>query len=191
MMRMSLILMTVATTALAQEYEHTPFDPDPDHLWNQIHSFFFIRVADDGTQYTAEELDPPLALNTLYPLNSPTHERIVALLDEFIETNAAAKITDPLKRAIFQRDMWAVFDWTTEKLYFDNARGRSHSESRGTLQTRLATIIKQVALTSGEIEKLPDNYKLASSSGLFPTAFDPATPEAAFLPPGLTGDADP
>lgn len=37
-------------------------------------------------------------------------ERAVKLLDEFLETRSEQRITEPLKRAFFQRDLWAVFD---------------------------------------------------------------------------------
>ncbi|MCH8204435.1 MAG: hypothetical protein IID09_04680, partial [Candidatus Hydrogenedentes bacterium] len=191
MIRACATLAFLATTAFADGNEHTPFHPDPDHIWNRIHEAFYVRVGADGTKYTAEVLDPPLAPKTIFPLTPPAHQTIIAMLDEFLATDAATKISDPLKRAIFQRDIWAVFDWTAKPVAWYSKAGRTYPEKRRALQVRLAKMIQQVALTREEIEVLPDNYDLASSSGLFPPAYDPAMPRAAFLPPGLTQSPEP
>jgi len=98
------------------------------------------------------------------------------LLDVFIETDAAEAVDNPLKRAMFQRDMWAIFDWLA--LYSDH-----HPEARQALQMRLATIIRDLALSDNEIATLPDNYRQAVD--VFPHTFQSDQPTMAYLPPDL------
>ncbi|MFA6562533.1 MAG: PQQ-binding-like beta-propeller repeat protein [Verrucomicrobiia bacterium] len=52
----------------------------------------------------------PAWQKTRYYSDPATFERTVKLLDEFIEARGEQLIANPLKRAFFQRDLWAVFD---------------------------------------------------------------------------------
>lgn len=129
------------------------------------------------------------------------------LLDEFLETRAERLITDPLKRAFLQRDLWAVFDHLAgqnidhfgdadlarrrapvQDYEIDPAELRSDdpaaADRRDTLCRKLAVIIKRLALTKPAIESLPDNYAAAIRSGRYPARhdFDCAV---NYLPPGL------
>ena len=52
----------------------------------------------------------PAWQKTRYYSDPPAFERAVKLLDEFLETHGEQRIADPLERAFFQRDLWAVFD---------------------------------------------------------------------------------
>jgi outer membrane protein assembly factor BamB len=52
----------------------------------------------------------PAWQKTRYYSDPATFERVLKLLDEFLETRGEQRIADPLKRAFFQRDLWAVFD---------------------------------------------------------------------------------
>ena len=47
---------------------------------------------------------------TRYFSEPSTFQRADRLLDEFIKTHGERLIDDPLRRAFFQRDLWAVFD---------------------------------------------------------------------------------
>jgi hypothetical protein len=38
------------------------------------------------------------------------------LLDELLHTDAENLIRDPVKRALLQRDLWAVFDWSATEI---------------------------------------------------------------------------
>jgi hypothetical protein len=42
-----------------------------------------------------------------------SHAAGLAMLDEFLDENGESLIEDPLKRAMLQLDLWALFDWTT------------------------------------------------------------------------------
>ena len=47
-------------------------------------------------------------------MEGKSHEQAIAVLDEFLAEHGEELVKDPLKRAILQRDLWAVFDWTAE-----------------------------------------------------------------------------
>jgi hypothetical protein len=119
-----------------------------------------------------------LWLDTAYLLAGASHQDAIEALDEFLESDADDLIKDPLKRAMFQRDLWAVFDWAA-------SQPEPHPGERAELQARLAEIMKRLALSRDEILSLPDNYALAVRSGAYPAAFQAERPEGAFLPPDL------
>jgi hypothetical protein len=154
------------------------YDPNPDHLWNRVFRQLYRRVASDGQEYGSDELDPLLWLDTTYLLEGTSHQQAVQVLDEFLSTDAEDLIRDPLKRAMFQRDLWAVFDWAASQT-------EPFPSQRQALETRLAQVIKRVALSKDEVLALPDNYALAVGSHTFPADVQADHPEAAFLPSDL------
>src|SRR5438067_6463314 len=91
------------------------YNTDPDHIWNRLHRTLFVRATADGAEYGGDTLDPLLWANTNYLLVGDSHREALQLLDEFISQHAAALIKDPLKRAVLQRDLWAVFDWLLKR----------------------------------------------------------------------------
>jgi hypothetical protein len=134
-------------------------------------------VAKDGRPYGPDELDPLLWYYTEHLLSGSSHQQAVTLLDEFLSTHAERLIADPLKRAMLQRDLWAVFDWLAR-------RPDHHPGQRRSLQRRLAQAIQRLALTPDQIRVLPDNYADAVASKAFATTYDSDRREA-FLPPDL------
>jgi hypothetical protein len=159
------------------------YDPNPAHIWNRLYAALLVREDSHVGQYDADSLDPPLWLESEYLLAGPSHARALRVLDEFLQTHAENLIRDPLKRAMLQRDLWAVFDWSVQQ---ESARQRPHYDNeRRELQTRLAEALRRLALSPKEIESLPDNYAQAVASGAFAKDYDPAHRERAFLPPDL------
>jgi hypothetical protein len=156
----------------------TIYDPDPQHLWNRLQRALWVRTGPDGKEYGLDRLDPLLWRETRHLLEGESHEQAIAVLDEFLTASGENLVHDPLKRAILQRDLWAVFDWTTE------AREKTQKSCRA-LQGRLARIIQRLALTAEQIKGLPDNYALALASRAFAEKHDPDHPERPFLPPDL------
>jgi hypothetical protein len=157
--------------------ETGPYDPQPDHIWNRLHRHFFGRVSSDGRQFGVDELDPLLWYETKYLVSGPSHKQALKLLDEFLAKRAENLITDPLKHAVLQRDLWAIFDWLSLK--------EDHRPERQALQVKLARVIQSLALTADQIQLLPDNYAAAAGSESFPKQYQPERHEAAFLPPDL------
>ncbi len=160
------------------EAQWSIYHSDPQHLWNRMFRRFFSRITSDGKAYGWDSLDPLLWPETTYLLEGTAYQQTVQLLDEFLATDGEQLITDSLKRALFQRDLWAVFDWLG--LQADN-----HVEQRQELQGRIARIMKSLALTEPEILLLPDNYAAVVDSGTFPVSFQNENFDAAFLPADL------
>ncbi len=158
------------------------YDPDPNHLWNRLHQALFVRTTSDGTEYGFDQLDPLLWSRSKHLLEGASHKKAVKVLDEFLAHHGEKLIGDPLKRAVLQRDLWAVFDWTAHGWPEpDPAKARAQNE----LQTRLAAVIQRLAMTSEEINALPDNFADAVKSSKFAAGdYDPAKPDAPFLPEG-------
>jgi hypothetical protein len=154
------------------------YDPDPDHPWNRVFRQLYRRTAPNGAEYGADALDPLLWLDTTHLLTGSSHRQAVQVLDEFLSTRAESLIQDSLKRAMFQRDLWAVFDWLA-------SQAEPYPSKREVLKVRLATMIRRVALSKEEILSLPDNYVLAVEARIYPAGVQVDQPEKAFLPSDL------
>jgi hypothetical protein len=151
------------------------YDLNPDHIWNRVFRQFYRRTTNDGKEYGSDELDPLLWFDATYLLNGDSHPQAIQVLDEFLTTQAENLIRDPLKCAMFQHDIWAVFDWLS-------FQSDPYPSQRQALEIRLAQVIKRVALTRQQIISLPNHYKLAVESNVFPANYQNDEPEAAFLP---------
>ncbi len=171
-----LLLILGAATAQGELY-----DRNPEHLWNRLHHTLFVRRAIDGKEYGRDELEPLLWSGTKYLLRGDTHTNAIAVLDEFISSHGEELIRDPLKRAILQRDLWAVFGWAAATDGIEPKEG----QARHKLEARLAKVIRQVALTKNQIERLQDNYTAAVASRKFAPDYDEKRPNTPFLPPEL------
>jgi hypothetical protein len=154
------------------------YDSQSDHIWNRLYRSLYLRVARDGREYGNDELDPLLWHSTKHLLSGPTNREALRCLDEFLDTHAERLVSDPLKRAMLQRDLWAIFDWTV-------SRSESPSKDVAELQLRLAKAMRRLALTGEQIRGLPRNYNLALAANTFATNYDPSHTEKAFLPPDL------
>src|SRR5215208_4104368 len=108
------------------------YDADAGHLWNRLYRRLYLRTARDGKEYGRDELDPLLWITTGHLLGGESQAQASACLAEFSETRGERLVADPLKRAMLQRDLWAVFDWTTQRSDGLTAEGRE-------LRRRLAT----------------------------------------------------
>ena len=166
----------------------THYDPDPAHLWNRLHATMLTRPDRDGKTVGRDTLDPVVFPTTKRLLEGPTHAEAVKLLDEFL-ADGHQLVRDPVKRAVMQRDLWAVFDWAAYP--FGNFYTGPTETRTGPLQERLAKAIRKLAPSKAEAEALPDTYALAVKSKAFPVAFDPAKPNDPFLAPDLFDPAGP
>ncbi len=156
----------------------TIYDPDSSHIWNRLHVTFFVREDLPDTALLPDALDPPFWYHTTYLLTQPSHKNGLRVLDEFLRTHAENLIRDPVKRALLQRDLWAVFDWSF-------GRSPGFDDEKRELQARLAEVLRRLALTPEQIGALPDNYAQAMASGEFAKEYDPEHRDRAFLPPDL------
>jgi hypothetical protein len=149
------------------------YDANPQHLWNRVHQHLYIRTARDGTEWGFDTVDPLVWRETRHLLTGPSHVRALRVLDEFLASRGERLVRDPLKRAVFQRDLWAIFDWTAAL----DAQG--NQQARFALQQRVARVMRRVALPRKQIEALPDTYAAAVAARLrnLPAGlFDPDGP---------------
>jgi len=137
------------------------YDPNTNHLWNRVHRTLNVRTS-GGQDFGADRLDPLVWGDTQHLLTGASHTQALATLDEFIKRRGELLIVDPTRRAIFQRDLWAIFDWLAEP-YGPN------QDARRALMTRLARMIRGVALTRDQIARLPDTYRAAAASRALPS----------------------
>lgn len=155
------VLSASSAVAGPAQNENAVYDPDPAHLWNRLYETLFVRVGVDGKKYGVDELDALFWSDTEHLLAEPSHHQALAILDEFLNTHGERLIRDPLKRALLQRDLWALFDWSASAAY-----DWKFIPERQELQRRLALAIRRLALTGNEIASLPDNYAKAETSNL-------------------------
>ncbi|HKX00199.1 MAG TPA: hypothetical protein VJN43_20840 [Bryobacteraceae bacterium] len=158
------------------------FDSNPTHIWNRLHAALYERSDADGHGYGRDELDPLLWAQTRYLISGPSRDAAIRVMDEFLSGQAERLIRDPIKRAILQRDLWAVFDWLAERSGVNGGASRE-------LETRIAAIMRRVALSEAEIRALQDNYAAAMGSRKFAERYDGAHRAQPFLPPDLFAPA--
>jgi len=190
----ALVLLALAPIALwaAGAFPRSPqtpgiavaiYDENPSHIWNRLYAALRIREDSQGNRYGEDSLDPMLWPESEHLLAQPSHELALRVLDEFLRTHAETLIQDPLKRALSQRDLWAVFDWSVQQSSWAGQPG--YGNEKRELQTRLAEVLRRLALTQEQIKSLPDNYAQAVASGAFAAKYNPEQPQQPFLPPDL------
>lgn len=164
----------------AEENKAAIYDADPAHLWNRMHRAFFERPDSKLDVPDLDSVDPPLWQNSSHLKSGPGYREAIAVLDEFLADDEKA-ISDPLKRAVMQHDLWSVFDWSATRYSADVAADRNLE----TLQSRLAGAIGKLALNAEEIASLPDNLDAATAGDVFAEEFDLENPKTPFLPRDL------
>ncbi len=160
------------------------YDSTPQHLWNRLHEALWDRVGPDGRVYGHDRVDPLLWSQTRHLLEGPSRDAALQLLREFLDKHGEKLIDDPLKRAMLQRDLWAIFDWLANPHTYENYKPIGE-EAQAMLRRPLAQVIARLALDSQSIEKLPDMYAAAVASKQFALKYDPAQPQTSFIPPDL------
>jgi hypothetical protein len=166
--------------------ERPLYHADPEHLWNRLHEALFVRVGPDGRAYGQDRLEPLLWRGSRHLLEGPSHRRALALLEELLKDQGEKRVEDPVKRAVLQRDLWLVFQWLEGDHWKPAAlKPEEVQAARDRLRRPLATVIRRLALTPEQIQKLPDTYAAAVASGAFAKRFDPEHPDQPYLPADL------
>ena len=172
------------------------YDADPEHLWNRVFAAFYIRPrhlpAQDGNpamvRYEGGDVIEFLAWgSTKYWSSEEVFNKVNPLLDEFL-TDGSAMVDAPLKRAVFQHDMWAVHDHLIQQ-NIHRTGDRKTRARRAVLSQKIAKCIQHLALPIGELDKLPSTYEVAIASGAFASRhnFDSTV---NYLPAGLLNQSD-
>lgn len=187
----ALIVLGLATVLVAVVSAHrqnselsvTIYDSNPSHPWNRVYAALLVRQDHNGKLYGEDSLDPLLWLESEHLLSQPSHQAAIEALDAFLNSHAETLIHDPLKRALLQRDLWAVFDWSVAQ--FKRADRPEYQKEKQELQVRIAEVLRRLELTPKEVDALPNTYSQAVASGAFAKQFDPNHPEQPFLPADL------
>src|SRR5262249_50045512 len=152
------------------------------------------RTAADGEVYNQESLDPVFVPQSMFLIEGASHRQTLAVLDDFLKSQATGPLKGPLQRAVLQHDFWGVFGtsagWVNREV-LETTDGRvvttqrrldggddelARPKERRELQRRLALAMRSLALTAKEIEALPDNLAEAVKGGALPKEFDPKNP---------------
>jgi len=173
------------------------YDADPGHLWNRLFAALYTRTSHLPSKAGGE----PIARieggdyldflgwgNTEYWSSPETAARLNRLLDEFLSADGADQIDDPLKRAVFLRDLWAAHDFLVDQ----NIRRFGSIETRkrrDVLCDKLAHAIQSLALPKEAVASLPNTYAAAVRSGRFSDRQDFASSND-YLPHGLLTDPE-
>jgi hypothetical protein len=201
---LGILLGSLPALALAAGKDAPPFDADADHPWNRAHRALYVADPDRGVD-DQERLEPQVGSEPdsrfLAPRASP--KAALEALDAVLAVGPKAVVKDPLKRAVFQHDLWAAFADSTgpsRPTILEQADGRMvntqqfvdqgdsslpRRRERRELQRRLVQAMRLAALTEAEIQALPDNLADAVKASRFPRAFDPRRREQPFLPVDL------
>jgi hypothetical protein len=151
----AVLLGTIVLKGADAPNANTIYDSHTNHLWNRMNATLFERTAQDGKKFGLDELDILYWYRTRNSLVGVSHQQALSVLDEFINTHGEKLIQDPLKKALLQRDLWELFDWSAEPVPFYQAQ---FPGERRKLQSRIAVVIHRLALTTNEIAALPDNF---------------------------------
>ena len=162
---------------VARDFEWSIYDEDPDHLWNRIHRSIFSREL-NGREIGANELDPLIWPRSRFLLQNPRLTQFLDVLREFVDDNGEQLTRNPLKRAVFQHDLWGVYDWLGNHL-------QDEAEDLAELEEVLVRVMQRVSLQRSEIDGLKSNYQAAIQSGGFPRQPDPDGTAMYYLPQEL------
>jgi hypothetical protein len=123
----------------------------------------FTRTDRDGETYGREQLDILFWRNTRYLLTEPSHSIALRALDDFIAGHGEKSMREPWRRALLQRDLWQLFDWT-----YTGHEDVPVDAQWGDLQARLATVIRRLALDEQQIAALPHNLNMPAGAASIP-----------------------
>ena len=101
-------------------------------------------------------------------LNEARSSQLESALTEALEEKSQRSA---LHRALMQSDVWAAYDILSQNFSFEDAAGNEYRQRKSRLKALLARFIKKLALTSQEINTLPDNYAIAVKKHLLPDLF--------------------
>lgn len=153
------------------------YDPEPGHLWNRIHD------AIHGWQFLhhdrATDQDSLHWPAHIRDLSGEAQLSLIPLLEEFLAKKGEALVSNPLKRAILQRDLWMIFEWSVQTEHADEVWDIAKNmpvpvdrEKHRALRKKIAAVMRKLAMTSEEIQALPDT--LAAAAKAYPGKANPS-----------------
>lgn len=175
---LGLLMCSVMATPAAERWE------EPFH---QLLDVISVRRSGDEV-YGRNTPHPLLWTNSRHFIREPTSKQLATALEAFEGlTESEMGAIPSVHRAILQRHLWAVFDWTTrlEPTDWNEESAPPIPNTRNRLQAKLASLLQRVALTGDEIERLPHTFQATEDANSYSDAFDPDDPFRPFFPYGL------
>jgi hypothetical protein len=189
------ILIVTPARASAQEprdsaasYRASPvFDSRPGHPWDEAREVFYVRRFPTGEVFDHPHASaPPWVEFYPFTFDATLYEQALARLSAVEKLPPAQMEEQPaLRRMIFLRDLWPVFDglsgahnkWPAAK---DKAATSKALARRDELLRHVARVMKRLELSDEEVRSLPDAFKIVADKKLYPKSFDPSSPKAFF-----------
>jgi hypothetical protein len=170
--------------------ERAPSDDEACAFTERLRRALLFRTAADGSEYGLDDLDPALWWGSSYFLISPRYDEIESMLAELDARNMIPR--DPLRRAMLQRDLWAIFDQLVQigwrqwpnPMPLDPSPELRISRVRH-LSCAVARALARIALSASEIDSLPNNLQDAMSSRAWPAWVADEASLEPFLPTDL------
>lgn len=173
-MKASTALLALVFVVSALHADEGIFDPDPQHPWNRLDAALTTdeRVPDFPVDGGREHFRRWL-------FTGPKYQRALSELNAFPDRKSDRLIRDPMKRAVLQSKLWAIFDSVSDPT------GDDYRQERQAIARPAFELVQRLALTETEIAALPDNYAATVAAKKFPTSHNPAHADQPFLPPDL------
>ena len=160
--RNAITLFSICVILTADRAEADPY--------TALYDVIMDRQWPDGDAVDQDSPTPLLWTDSRYLLREPAHSRFMKALSEFERLDAAQlNAYSPLNRALLQRQLWVVFDWSASR------RVLRSEPAVQELQLRIARLLKRLALSESEIQALPDSLSdlqpkdSVGADGLAPT----------------------
>lgn len=151
-----------------------------DHPWDTLHQTLFMRTFTTGESYYHRHSWNVPGSGFLAETN---RKNLVKLLDA-VESlpRAEMEATSPLRRLIFFRDLWTVFEHLQQPEMISGTRGAD-------LLPQLARIMQRLELTDEEIQHLPDTFAQLREKGIYSETLDPDQLDKPYLPTKLLDES--
>ena len=169
-----------AARAMEDEVAAPQRSAEPAAAYTRLYESIMIRQGPDGKSYGADALDPLLVWHpSKFLIEGKSRERLIAALDAFAsQPSRKFEIYTDVQRAVMQRLLWAVFDFTAK-------RGGNASEGKRAIQQKLVPIVRRLSLSRDAINALPDNFAATVKADRYSRDPDPKALFKPFFPAGL------
>lgn len=192
-----ILVMGQLPSGRAQDAQEAAKPADP---YEALHAALMTRYGQDGKVYAKNETSPVIFSNSEFPFDDRTFEKFDKALDAFAAlSKEEIEAYGDLRRALLQRHLWKVFDYTPDRLV-DARTGRvwaiplSHPNRRAQARPKIASLIRRLALPRERIVALPNTLAATIRSGDTADRHDPEDLLKPFLPAGIdaiaSGTAD-
>jgi hypothetical protein len=165
---------------------------EPADPYDALYDVIMTRKSKDGKTFGREHAAPLIWNSSGYLLDGKTHRRFIAALDTFgALSQKEIEAYSDLKRALLQRHLWAVFDWSTVRRPPTWDEPPELKAARFNIQRKVTGLMKRLALSEDQIRALPNPLKPVVEAGTYRESFNPDDAFDPFLPTDLFDESGP